>query len=649
MDRKDFLIIISLFLTAFLIRAPGVHNVYFYSDEWIYMVVTNKIIANNWVPTAEVFDYSSPFFEHIAAVVTLFFGGDLDTLRMISVIFGSLTVPMLYLFGKALYGRKTGIISALFLGFSAFHSLYSRTIMLDAFNLFFVTSFLYFFWLSQHSENERKRNTYAIIAGSFMGLAIDAKYISLFLVIVVPIYVLWTRRFSFRALIDKRQILIYFFAFLFFLPLLIALIYTKVYFHGMFYYAYERFNKQSPGGYRLIDIGLDRLFIKGWDTIGGVFAWGSQKLNPTWEFLFIVGVILLILIALLFYLPRLIKKEKEGSFLLISLFSFYTFLLGTAAFRHYHIYSLLFYFVMFSHIAVISFDGLKMENGYKNMLRILVLSIISLIIFSYFVTAVTSHYWDDGEYSEIKDAMNYINNDAAISGHKGEIMVGVNFKEEQADYYSYLKNLNISTILIITNASKYASEEREIDLGNIYSRRPDYLLINDLYKEPRYYFKGVTEEYIHRSYKIVYHSKTYFFETFVLKNEILESPEMLLSIGEGGKISQDIFEKSVPSTMKIGKVYTALVKVKNTGDSRTNFTVRFVPYVRNKFIMFVEDAVREITLEKGSTHLFKFKIVPFKEYNEELPITVELYAKNDENGTKIRKLDSVSTYLYRIS
>jgi hypothetical protein len=417
----------------------------------------------------------------------------------------------------------------------------------------------------------------------------------------------------------------------------------------MFYYAYERFNKQSPGGYQLMDIGLDRLFIKGWDTIAGVFAWGSQKLNPTWEFLFIICVILLILIALLFYLPRLIKKEKEGSFLLISLFSFYTLLLGTAAYRHYYIYSLLFYFVMFSHIAVTSFDGLKKDKGQKNILRIVVLSIISLILFSYFFTAVTSPYWDDGEYSELKDAMQYINNDAAISGHKGEIIVGVNFKPEQVDYYSYLQNLNISTILIIKYAPIYASDERKIDLENIYTRKPDYLLVNDLYKESRYYYKGATEEDIQKSYKIIYRSKTYFFETFVLKNENPESSERLLSIGEGGKISQDIFEKSVPGTMKIGTIYKALVKVENTGDSRTNFTVRFVPYVRNKFILFVEDEVREITLEKGSTHLFTFKIVPYNEYNKELPITVELYSRNEENGTKYLKLDSASTYVHRIS
>jgi len=626
-----------------------VHNVYFYSDEWDYVVVTVKILENNWIPTSETFDFSSPFFEHFAAIVTLIFGGDLDNLRMISVFFGSLTVPMLYLFGRALYGRRTGLLSALFLCFSAFHSLYSRTIMLDAFNLFFVTSFLYFFWLSQHSENESKKNTYAILAGSFMGLAIDAKYISLFLVIVVPVYILWTRRFSFKALIERRQILIYIFAFLTFLPLLIALVYTKVYFHGMFFYAYERFNKQTPGGYRLMEIGLDRLFIKGWDTVSGVFAWGSQKLNSTWEFLFIICVILLIIITLLTYLPRLIKKEKEGSFLLISLFSFYTFLLGTAAYRHYYIYSLLFYFVMFSHIAVISFDGLKKDNGRKNILRIAVLSIISIILVSYFFTAVTSPYWDDGEYSELKDAMQYINNDAAISGHNGEIIVGVNFKPEQVDYYSYLQNLNISSILIIKDAPKYASDQRQIDLENIYTRKPDYLLINDLYKEDRYYYTGITEEDIQKSYKLIYSSKTYFFETFVLKNENPESPEKLLSLGEGGKISQDIFEKSLPATMKIGTTYKAKVKIENTGDSRRNFTVRFVPYVRNKFILFVEDGVSEISLEKGSTHLFTFNIVPYNKYNMELPITVELYSRNEENGTKYMKLDSASTYVHRIS
>ena len=221
--KKDILIGISLFLVAFVIRVAGVSSVSMYTDEWLYWIDTNRILASNFTPIREVFEYTNPFLSYIGALITLLFEGELKTLRIISVIFGSLTVSMLYLFGKVMYDRKTGLIAALFLCFSTYHSLYSRIFMLEALTLFFITLFLYFFWLGQCSEEWKKSTTYAIISGAMMGLAFDAKYISLFLIPAVLAYVLWMKRFSFKALLDKRIILTFIFALLFFSPLLISL------------------------------------------------------------------------------------------------------------------------------------------------------------------------------------------------------------------------------------------------------------------------------------------------------------------------------------------------------------------------------------------------------------------------------------------
>jgi len=86
-----------------------------------------------------------------------------------------------------------------------------------------------------------------------------------------------------------------------------------------------------------------------------------------------------------------------------------------------------------------------------------------------------------------------------------------------------------------------------------------------------------------------------------------------------------------------------LVQVKNTGNSRTNLIARVYS---EKFV--VEGDSGEITLNKGSTHLFKFKIVPFREYVGELPISVDLYAKHEYDETYMKKVDSVTDYIYHI-
>lgn len=203
-NLKDILIILGLFLIALLIRASDVSNVGMYPDEGQYHWKVNKILVNNWVPVAEVFNYNPPFLQYIEAGVTLLFGGELNTLRMVSVIFGSLTIPFLYLFGKTMYNRKTGLLAAIFLTFSSYHILYSRTIMLETPTIFFITAFLYFFWLSQRCEHGTKGMIYAAVAGAMMGLSFDAKYMAGFLVPAVPAYILWTNKFNFKALLIKR-------------------------------------------------------------------------------------------------------------------------------------------------------------------------------------------------------------------------------------------------------------------------------------------------------------------------------------------------------------------------------------------------------------------------------------------------------------
>ena len=281
----NILIILSLFSAAFLIRAIGVSNVCSYEDEHSFRFMTGTILANNFAPTPEILKWINPFFSYVAAAVTALFEGELNVLRMISVFFGSLTVPLLYLFGKAIYDRKTGLLAALFLCFSAYHCLYSRILRLEAFTIFFVTAFIYFFWLSQRSEG-RKSITCACIAGAMLGLAFDAKYISLFLIPAVLAYVLWMKKFSFKALLDKRIILTFVFALLFFSPLLISLYTTGVGLHPIQYQAVERFGPSSitqVESMRVHEYPIDQLLVNTGVKIPEALAWGAQSLIPPWK------------------------------------------------------------------------------------------------------------------------------------------------------------------------------------------------------------------------------------------------------------------------------------------------------------------------------------------------------------------------------
>lgn len=654
MDKKDILICVSLFFAAFLIRAVGVANVCMVWDEWLYWFKTFEILANNWAPVPEAFEGSSPFFSYIGAVVTVLFGGDLNTLRLISVIFGSLTVPTLYLFGKAMYDRKTGLLAALFMCFSAYHCLYSRILMLEAFGLFFVTAFLYIFWLSQRSDN-KKSVTYAIIAGALLGLAIAAKYLPIFLVPAVLIYVLWTKRFSFKAILDKRIILMLIFALLIFSPMIIGLFSTgknPVDFYVLRKYengvsmegGIERFEKGvAGGGFSVLAVSLDKLFVKFVNKIAEILTWGAWILTPSWSAFFVLSAILLFLITLLYYLPKFINRGKEGSFLLISLITLYLFLyVFTPATKYYLIYSFPIYFVMLSHLAIDSFYGFKKEKKYKNIFNIFINILIIVFLFSSIFISVTSPYWDVGEPDWITGCVEYIKVDAVKSKYDENILIGVAIKKPgNIDHSIYMNNLNASTVRIITPKSKYG-ERLSIDIGKIKELKPHYLIVSEAQYD--ILFKSDVKKEIFEDYEIVFHSRTFYsYNGFVLKRKNIQTPPKSLLRDKEGEISQDIFKRSVPSVMEVGKVDTVLVQVKNTGDFRTNFVARVHS---EKFI--VQGDSGEIALDKGSTYLFKFKIVPIKEYVGDLPVTVDLYVKHGEDETYVKKVDAVTDYIYLI-
>ncbi|RLI79391.1 hypothetical protein DRP04_09215, partial [Archaeoglobales archaeon] len=337
-DWKDILIASIFFLVAFSIRVAGVSNIVILWDEWLYQLRVYEILANGWIPSAAVFEGPSPLFSYLGAVVTIFFGGELDTLRMLSVVFGSLTVPFIYLFGKTIYDRNTGLLAAFFLCFSAYHCMYSRVIMLEAFTIFFVTAFLYFFCLSQRFEGTKSK-VYAVIAGVMLGLAIDAKYLPAFLAPAVLAYKLWYERSIKKLITDVKIILVIVVALLLFVPMLVCFYITGT--NPLDFYVTMKYGKSTGsvkgveqfekgvGGGKTISVSLPfvLIFSRGVDKMAEILSWGSSALVPLWGSLFELSSILIFFIVIIYYLYISLKRDREGSFLMASMIVLVIFLI----------------------------------------------------------------------------------------------------------------------------------------------------------------------------------------------------------------------------------------------------------------------------------------------------------------------------------
>ncbi|WP_456486927.1 ArnT family glycosyltransferase [Candidatus Alkanophaga liquidiphilum] len=649
--REDVLIASTLFLIGFLIRGVGVSKVNMYVDEWLYWADMNKILVSGFVPRADVFDYSPPTVSYIAATVTVLFNGDLSTIRMISVIFGSLSIPFMYFLGKAMYDRQVGLLSGIFLCFSAYHCLYSRVFMLDVPMLFFIIAFLYFFWLSQRPD-DTKSGIYACVAGAMLGLALDVKYLALFLLPTIFAYVLWVNRFRLGVLRDRRILLMLLFTFLFFLPLLVCLIYTGVGFHGFKFYAVEKFETKRIGQ-RPCEFPLDELLYRSWKRGLEVFAWGSDVLPPPLPSVFVVSTTLLILIALFYHLPAFMRGEKESSFfvILIAVLSFAITVSGNMS--HYLLSLLPPFYVMFSHIIV--------ER--KKELRVIVVPLAVVVLSLSMVTTVTSYYWDTGDYHPwVKDALEHIKRDAVADGIVDEqVTIGVmHYLTEFVDYQLSLSDFNATAVYLFKPASEYSGEVASVNLKKLNQLKPDYIIMDEVFY--KHYFSDVKREVL-KDYRVILCSYAYPQHYIILKRKAtVEELEGIKKEDEGvgkevtlmgkrARISEDIFKRSVPAVMKVGHAYTVLVHVKNLGDA-TNFIVvlhfdKFTMFVNQSFVSLIYIPKEwRFSIDENSTYTLKLEVVPFRKYEGKLPMTVELYAEC-EDGT-YKKVDSCTDYVYLI-
>ncbi|RLI76668.1 hypothetical protein DRP04_12460, partial [Archaeoglobales archaeon] len=270
-------------------------------------------------------------------------------------------------------------------------------------------------------------------------------------------------------------------------------------------------------------------------------------------------------------------------------------------------------------------------------------------LFSYLVTGATSPYWDEGEeLSWVKDAVEFIKDDIAKNGYKGDIVVGLaDGLPEKVRYIAQESDLNVKIVRITKPRIAYIEIYEYVDLRLINTLKPEYLIVGDSQYEIQF-TKKVREEIL-RNYTVVFHSNTiYSYNGYVLKRKDIEIGESVpheeesLEI-EGGYISAGFFRGSVPGVMKLGNTYTAIVQVKNLKDAREKFAIKMhcddgTVYIRGSF--------REEYLDKNSIYIFRFILVPITEFNGRSVITADLYIESD-NGT-FTKVDSVSDTVYMI-
>ena len=156
--------------------------------------------------------------EFLIAIANLLLGPLPYTGILISAIFGTLTIPLVFLLGRTMYGEKTGLVAALLFAVMGYHIQYSRTGLAEATSLFFLAATMLYYYKSRWSSSGLSLGCITL-SGLLLGIGFTAHnrlLLMFFLLLVMEIHLYWGKK---KVLLAENILFrLFFFSFFFLLP-----------------------------------------------------------------------------------------------------------------------------------------------------------------------------------------------------------------------------------------------------------------------------------------------------------------------------------------------------------------------------------------------------------------------------------------------
>ncbi|MGV8152174.1 MAG: ArnT family glycosyltransferase [Candidatus Nanoarchaeia archaeon] len=283
--------------------------------------------------------------------------------------FGAFSVIIIFILAKKMFNYSTGIYSAAILAFIPIHVYYSALILTDVFSTFFILLCFLFFW----TGFEENRDSHKLLFGIFLGLALLARYTSLWLLPVFFIYVIIRDR-SLKIFYDKYLFISIFAFFIVLTPWLV---------YGQAYYS-------NPLG----------AFIHGSNASN---YWGGEQ---EWDFYFhnlwkTISLISIIFVFSLLYLYFSKSYRKKQVYLLLIWVLFFLFMLIIMPHKEER-------YIIPIIPAVAIFSGFFLERfKYGKITLIICIIVLALVIFAYY-NSIHSKYHNINSicFFEVMGALN---------------------------------------------------------------------------------------------------------------------------------------------------------------------------------------------------------------------------------------------------
>ncbi|MFX1519288.1 MAG: ArnT family glycosyltransferase [Promethearchaeota archaeon] len=187
--RKTNLFLIMLIILGLALRMMHLDGPPVW-DEAYYITHSEEIKLNPF--KHPVWGGHPPLYAYLLFGVHYLFGSSIFAYRMLSVVLGTLTIIVVFYFGKLLYDETIGVFAAFILSILPPHVIMSRLIMMDIILTFFSILALYG-WIA----GEMKDSRILMIFGSLSGVcAILTKEPGILIPIIFILWCLLQRKFS---------------------------------------------------------------------------------------------------------------------------------------------------------------------------------------------------------------------------------------------------------------------------------------------------------------------------------------------------------------------------------------------------------------------------------------------------------------------
>ena len=453
MQRRTILelaLVATLFVAAFAIRAFNLGVLVAFPDDLTYASRTFQLVGMNWVwPISQMWD-QPPLMVYLLSVVYIIFGVALDTLRMLSVLAGSVSVVVAYYLGRSMYGRWAGFIAALVMAINGFAILYSRLIYIEALASMLILAATYLFWEGLVKKRSMKL---ALAGGLVYGLALDAKYVSMVAGVALAVFLLVYYN-KFEHGFPGKEAAVYFgVAFLCFTPVLVDLAINNVNpFYWDLYYRFQIAQSNSFVGSVASGALLSNGFTHFVDLLFHVSSTIPFQVFP----LLVVDIplwsVLVVVVGAFFAVSFFLRWRPADGLLLI----LFVALLGFAFLypdrrTYFLLYPALIFFVMLGRVGDWGIRYSRRRD--RKVLALVAAAVLALTVTGIAInaTAVPQMYQSGfGDWDEITPIVQYV----AIHHNPVSYLATTRL---QVAVYLAMDNVNV-TVLDMRGPSNYASQ-----------------------------------------------------------------------------------------------------------------------------------------------------------------------------------------------